>query len=522
MKLSPEEFKRQAAEERLDQIIDLFNQERDPFKTLEKGSTQGAGPDMDGEAVEQAATVRLLRALRPQAEPSPGFKAKLNQVFTAALTGRRAKQKRNSFRIGVLAAGILLVLVFTFGNSLLKGDIVQAMEKAVLELSSYHGIMEITAENAQGKKWLVRQVEIWYEGDKYALRQKGESLTVNNNEQKWQVREKDKEVAILPLVPDYTKKGFDLREEAVRAKHYPHTIAGQEQIAGREALKLKISPPGGDPYHLWVDTETNLPLQLQTAFQNSLQTTYTFVSLEVNAKIDPQIFSLHVPEGFKVLKEDSGQLVNTIDEAVNISGITPLLPQEVPTRIYAFAKRVVLDYGQTLIVQTPATEPFEPAGYGSWGDNNGEPVEVIRDRLRWQQEGLEIMIEGPRNLQLAQQIAPNLTLPDQNIDLTSQAVVKVPVDMEIVTNDQKQVDGGHTPWQLDPLSVALTFVNLLVTPEGIVGEPEIPYSDFKIGKNTGREVIVEVLSGPVSKVYLKRLVRQDESGIWSVVGYDPR
>jgi len=147
---------------------------------------------------------------------------------------------------------------------------------------------------------------------------------------------------------------------------------------------------------------------------------------------------------------------------------------------------------------------------------------VIKERLRWQQQGLEIIVEGPQSLELARQIAPDLVLPDKDTEFSSQAKVKVSVDMEIVKADQKQVDGGHTPWQLDPLSVALTFVNLQVTPEGIVGEPEIPYSTFEIGNNNGVEAIINVAEGPISKVYLKRLVRQDESGIWSVIGYDPR
>lgn len=69
---------------------------------------------------------------------------------------------------------------------------------------------------------------------------------------------------------------------------------------------------------------------------------------------------------------------------------------------------------------------------------------------------------------------------------------------------------------IDPLSLSFAFVNLMVTPEGIVGEVQIPYSDFKIENNTGVETIVDVVRGPVSKVYLKRLAGQDESGIWTV------
>lgn len=68
----------------------------------------------------------------------------------------------------------------------------------------------------------------------------------------------------------------------------------------------------------------------------------------------------------------------------------------------------------------------------------------------------------------------------------------------------------------------LTFVNLQVSPEGINGEPAVPESAFRAAANNGRKAVIEVSRGPVQKVYLKRLIRQDETGIWSVVGYDPR
>jgi hypothetical protein len=70
--------------------------------------------------------------------------------------------------------------------------------------------------------------------------------------------------------------------------------------------------------------------------------------------------------------------------------------------------------------------------------------------------------------------------------------------------------------------VALTFVNLQVTPEGIQGEPQIDMPSFRLATNNSEEAVVEVDEGPIERVYLKRLVRQDETGIWTVVGYDPR
>jgi hypothetical protein len=147
---------------------------------------------------------------------------------------------------------------------------------------------------------------------------------------------------------------------------------------------------------------------------------------------------------------------------------------------------------------------------------------VLRDKLRWRQYGIEIEISGPERVTLASQIAPDLALPEVNQQLVDQAEVKVEVDMDIVRADQQQVDRGSSPWQLDPLQVSLTFVNLKVSPQGIVGEPKIGPESFTLAINNGIEAIVEVSQGPISRVYLQRLMRQDETGIWSVVGYDPR
>lgn len=40
--------------------------------------------------------------------------------------------------------------------------------------------------------------------------------------------------------------------------------------------------------------------------------------------------------------------------------------------------------------------------------------------------------------------------------------------------------------------------------------------------STGTDAIIQISEGPVKTVYVKRLIRQDQSGIWTVVGYDPR
>ena len=100
--------------------------------------------------------------------------------------------------------------------------------------------------------------------------------------------------------------------------------------------------------------------------------------------------------------------------------------------------------------------------------------------------------------------------------------IKVPYDITVVENTQQSVDEGHSPWNLDPLFVAQVFASLQLSPEGIVGDYPIDYEDLKIIKQTNADAIVKVNSekSAIAKIYLKRLVRQDPTGIWTVVGYD--
>jgi len=75
-------------------------------------------------------------------------------------------------------------------------------------------------------------------------------------------------------------------------------------------------------------------------------------------------------------------------------GGTPLLPKEAPVRIFAFKDRVVLDYGDTTIVETAAKGSFEPVANAALGTAAGGPLEVWSERLRWRQDGIEIQAAG--------------------------------------------------------------------------------------------------------------------------------
>lgn len=98
----------------------------------------------------------------------------------------------------------------------------------------------------------------------------------------------------------------------------------------------------------------------------------------------------------------------------------------------------------------------------------------------------------------------------------------VNVDMEIEKAEQIAADSGSSPWKLDPVYVAQVFISLQLSPEGINGDYPINYDELVIAENDGINVKVEVNSvkTDIRTVYLERLIRQDDTGILTVIGYD--
>jgi outer membrane lipoprotein-sorting protein len=100
--------------------------------------------------------------------------------------------------------------------------------------------------------------------------------------------------------------------------------------------------------------------------------------------------------------------------------------------------------------------------------------------------------------------------------------VTVDADMEIEKAEQIAADSGSSPWKLDPVYVTQVFVSLQLSPEGIVGDYPVNYDDLSIVENDGTNVKIDVNSDKtdIKTVYLERLIRQDDTGIWTVIGYD--
>lgn len=475
-------------EEELDNFIDALNEDSLDFEPKQN-------PQSELDELQSLAFALKKRA--QQATPREDFVAKLwgnienirnteenKEVSKIALNNNRItgnksdteiyskspRRKTNLLKPRILwpslAAGLLVMLLVLSPWSDSPQNILLAMEKSVAKLENYHGVLKKVSTNAEGESQVLTETEIWAEGDKYATRTQEGLVTVNNGETRWTLNESKKQITLLP--PYLDARDFDLQKEAQKALSYPHEIKGEEMVADRNATRIEIQPPGGLPYTLWIDQATHLPIQLQTAMQKSLQTTYTYVSLETNLTIPEEIFAYNPPSDYQVVDLSQDKLVASLDEGKAISGLNPLELKNNPNKIYASENRLVLDYGDTILIQSKAQEPLVLDPLAALGQAENGTLEILPNSLRWQQDNLEIHLLGERVLAFAQELTPNI---DLNPQVPSPGtIISVPVDMEIVKNNQQQVDSGSSPWQLDPKQVAQTFISLQISPEGIQGE----------------------------------------------------
>lgn len=140
------------------------------------------------------ATVRLVRGLREPALPDSGYPQRLAKAIADKIQKNNSRRRRILPPVAALVAGLLLLAVLTSWTGFFNRDVVYAMEKAVAQLSNYHGVLEMRSKNAAGEEWMIRRVELWSDKEKYAERQSDGTLIVNNGERKWQVRPQSKEV----------------------------------------------------------------------------------------------------------------------------------------------------------------------------------------------------------------------------------------------------------------------------------------------------------------------------------------
>lgn len=550
-------------ERELSKYIDSLNADKKPNHQDIQGE--------DRELEELFKTVKAVHSLKEPRLPEGDFSKKLAANLSNRLNEKhRVKTGKRSWVLSTAAVAAVILAVFLFNVILPFSNIniVSAMEKAFEGVKAYHGVLEIIQTNLAGSSSVQSKLEVWADKDgRYYLKQlegtyKG-LVTANNGQQKWQHRPDEKQSYIFPAFPDAYRYVFELGREIDNAKNALETkVIGEETLAGRKTKILEVTPQGGEAYRLWIDEETKLPLQKETAMQNALSYRVTYTEIDLDDSIPVELMAYHLPEGYKEVNEKPEQIVNSFEEASEVTGFMPVLPENVPVgyslngiAVEPASKSVKLTYlsddkaRKIVVLESKTDGELKPASHailGKIGDKTAEIQSPVSEEIgilgvfgpytaggdvssiRWQHNGYAFAVAGDTGLEAIADFVQGFNhgevrIPADETDKLFNPSVEVPVDLEVERNEQKSVDAGHSPWRLDPVFVAQVFVSLKISPEGIVGDYPIRYEDLKITHNTGSEAIIEVMGDktPIRKVYLKKLIRQDPTGIWTVVGYDP-
>lgn len=566
---------------RISSYIDDLNNEKIPKEHMTSYENKDSEQEEEMEALMSA--VRMIRTLKEPAKPVRNFEEKLVKSL------RQRNNRKHSKKIwipGLVSAAAILIFILFFFNLIPifqnNTNIVYAIEKAYEKVEAYYGNLEILSINEEGEKALQSELEIWSdkEGNYYTKVLSGQNsglITVNNGEQKWQIKTDESKVFLYSSFPDLYRFAFDLGKEVKEIKNAIEVKeAGVETIGGIETKKLEIIPKGGLPYYLWIDIKTKLPIQRETAMTNGLQYRVTYSSIKYADRIPENLLILQVPQGYVVDDTNSWQIVNSQEEVGEALSFVPQILKEIPegfllneisinenakaSRIYYTSK----ESQEILLLQ-------ENKNINEWkidpvaviGEVNGSPAEILTlseesgeallgsgvyagesdiISVRWREGDSELRIISNLSLGRIEELIVTYFGKTAEFPLIGEGgkgdtsgkgatvnesqtpQIEVPVDLEVEKNDQQSVDAGHSPWRLDPAFVAQVFASLKLYPEGITGDYPIAYEDIQIIQNDGVRAVAKI-SGEatiIDKVYLERLVRQDETGIWTVVAYDPK
>ncbi|MEY8355504.1 hypothetical protein AALB39_19390 [Lachnospiraceae bacterium 54-53] len=534
-------------ERKLSEYIDYLNSGRRP-REHRNGLEEEEKEDRD-----LLETVRIVKSLREIEYPDDKFPQRL----MSSLSGRDAIKKKKSrlakyaliYTTAAAAAILLFVSVYRFLPD--KGaGIVYAVENAMKEVRAYHGIIEVSETNALGETITQSKREVWADknGNYYMTDLEGTSgglITGNNGMQKWQIRPEEEKAYLLPAFPDEWRFTFELGNEIDdAAKAQTVKIIGEETVGERKATKLQIIPDGGEAYYLWVDNETDLPLRRVSAMQNAVQTRAEYTFFELIDEIPRDLLVYETPDEYEQADANGEQVVATLEEAKGLAGFMPKLPDGsikgyVLNRITVekdnAAVRLYYSNGnpadKIAVTQAKAAGELVPSFAAILGSVNDNRAEIITGEparsIRWQEGGMEYCVLGTGTLEEAAAFAEALsggkTVIPEAAEQDGEPGVKIEVDPSVEENEQKSVDAGHSPWRLDPVYVSQVFASLLLSPEGISGDYPIAYESIEIIRNNGTDAVAEIRDpkSAARYVYLKRLVRQDDTGIWTAVGYDP-
>ncbi|BCJ93724.1 hypothetical protein acsn021_12930 [Anaerocolumna cellulosilytica] len=475
--------------------------------------------------------------------------------------------KKQRFILSTILLGVFAILLGMFKLSVMKSNtIIYDMAKAYEGVAAYHGIQTIYRANEKGEKAILAVRDIWSdrEGRYYIKELEGVNqgiTTINNGQHKWQLNPSSKTVQMLPVQPSTTQFMFEIGHEITSMQAVKRIKeVDKDMVAGRETRLYQVITKDGEIYCLWLDQETKLPIKKRTAPRDKSAYEITYTQIEYEKNIPSKLLVLEQPGGYTVRTNQTEQIVSCTEEAYGLIGVNAKLPIEIPENYMLFqtvaeiSERVVKLYyvGQinkrvAIIDIKNASEEFRPSPLAILGTVNLNQAEIMVHRgrsqailgsalfameevnsIRWQEEGREYRVYGSIGIDILAEFAEGISagevvFPETRQDIFKPEVV-VEYDKKVEENEQKNVDAGHSPWKLDPVFVSQVYVSTIMKPGGIIGDYPIAYEDITITMNTGDAAIAKIYNeiSPIKNVYLRKLIRQDETGIWTVVGYDKK
>lgn len=94
---------------------------------------------------------------------------------------------------------------------------------------------------------------------------------------------------------------------------------------------MEVTPKGGIPYKIWIDKDTKMPLQKQSAMQYSIQYKVCYTNIDFIETIPKELLAYNVPKEFKEIDTNTEQIVNSLEDVKEILGFTPTIPEDVPS-----------------------------------------------------------------------------------------------------------------------------------------------------------------------------------------------
>lgn len=390
--------------------------------------------------------VRQIKSLKSPAMPDEDFPHRIIQNLTEK-NRHTAKSGKRTWAGGFagIAAVLAVALLANFAGPIKNSYVVYAVEQAYNDVKAYHGTLEVVFSNEAGETQTQSVLDVWADksGNYYIEVLEGSYKglkTVSDGKNVWQSPTDENAMNVLPVFSETNEFIFELGNEVDELQNAESArIIGDDDIAGRPAYVMEVTPKGGLPYKLWVDKGTKIPLQKQSSMYKAIQYTTRYTVINFAESIPEELLTVGPDTGFKEV---------------------------------------------------------DPDGYKNTVKNPDKPEDITAD------------------------IAENNKADSDTAKYTPE--ITVDVDMDIEKAEQIAADSGSSPWKLDPVYVAQVFISLQISPEGIVGEYPIHYNEFVIAESNGTSAKIEVISEKthIKAVYLEKLIRQDDTGIWTVTGYD--